>query len=53
MLHRKDYSFILKQITLLCNEKDLLLIDEELKVVSLDFEIINKCFEEVMNAPIH
>ena len=53
MLHRKDYNFILKQITLLCNEKDLLLIDEELKVVSLDFEIINKCFEEVMNAPIH
>ncbi|EKY18903.1 hypothetical protein [Capnocytophaga sp. oral taxon 326] len=42
---RTDYSSILKQIVSFCLKKDLLLIDEELKVVPLDFEIINKCFE--------
>ena len=46
MLHRKDYGSILKQIVSFCLKKDLLLIDEELKVVPLDFEIINKCFED-------
>ena len=43
---RTDYSSILKQIVSFCLKKDLLLIDEELKVVPLDFEIINKYFED-------
>ena len=43
---RTDYSSILKQIVSFLRKKDLLLIDEELKVVPLDFEIINKCFED-------